>query len=95
MTEFEGAPFILLASKYYQKSSIWFMLISAFCAFRAASAFTVSLAYIHVGLRILQLVALMLKKRLVSKIAYGIATLVIVLMFFACMIDETYIIDFY
>ena len=71
------------------------MLISAFCAFRAASAFTVSLAYIHVGFRFLECFALLLKKRLISKIAYGFSTLIIAMMFFACMIDTTHIIDFY
>ncbi len=71
------------------------MLICAFCAFRAASAFTVSLAFIHTGLRILQCVSLMLKKRLVAKVAYGISTLVITMMFFACMIDQALIVRFY
>ena len=70
-------------------------MISAFCAFRAASAFTVSLAYIHVGIRLIQAVGLMLKKRILAKVAYGVSTIIIVMMFFAAMIDETHIIDFY
>ena len=95
LVEFESAPFLLLASKYFQKSAVWFVLISAFCAFRAASAFTVSLAYIHVGIRVVQLAALMLKKRVIAKVAYGVSTIIIVMMFFAAMIDETHIIDFF
>ena len=71
------------------------MLIAAFCAFRAASAFTVSLAYIQVGVRLVQGVALLLKKRVVARLAYAISTLLIIMMFFACMIDETHIIDFF
>ena len=67
--------------------SIWFMLVCALCAFRAASPFTVAIAYIHVLCRILQAVALMLKKRPLAKAAYGVATLMIVMMFFAAMID--------
>ena len=70
------------------------MLISAFCAFRAPSAFTVSLSYIHVGIRLVQLAALMLKKRVIAKVAYGVSTIIIVMMFFACMIDESHVVDF-
>ena len=71
------------------------MLVCAFCAFRAPSAFTVSLAFIHVGIRLVQVVALMLKKRVIAKVAYGVATIIVVMMFFAAMIDESHIIDFY
>ena len=63
------------------------MLIAAFCSFRAASAFTVSIAYICVGCRILQVIGAVFKKRMVAKAAYGLCTLMIVMMFFACMID--------
>ena len=87
LVEFNSAPFLLLASKYYQKSSIWFMLVSAFCAFRSASAFTVSVAYIQVFSRLIQVIALMLKKRPLAKVSYGLATVAIIMMFFADMID--------
>ena len=52
LAEFESAPIVHLASKNFQKSTVWFMLIAAFCSFRAASAFTVSVAYICVGFRL-------------------------------------------
>ena len=87
LAEFTSAPFLVLASKNFQKSTIWFMLVAAFCSFRAASAFTVAIAYIHVGFRVLQTVALMLKKRPLAKVAYGLSTLMIVMMFFAAMVD--------
>ena len=46
LAEFGSGPFLLLASKYYQKMSLWFMLVAGFCAFRAPSTFTVVIAYI-------------------------------------------------
>ena len=93
--EFESAPFLLLASKYYQRSTVWFLLIAALCSFRTPSAFTVSLAYIQVGFRVVQGIALMLKKRLISKVAYGISTIILVMMFFACLNDDSNTVSFY
>ena len=42
----------------------------------------------------MQLAALMLKKRVIAKVAYGVSTIIIVMMFFACMIDESHVVDF-
>jgi hypothetical protein len=87
LTEFESAPYMHMASKYYQRSTVWFMLIAAFCSFRAAGAFTVSIAYINVFFRVIQLVGVIFKKRMVAKAGYGLCTITIIMLFFACMID--------
>ena len=87
IVEFEQWPFILMVSKNFQRSQIWFMLVASLCAFRAASAFTVTIAYLQVGFRLLQLIALKLKKRKLAYIAYGLSTLFIGMMFFAAMAD--------
>ena len=87
LNEFNSAPFFLLASKYFQRSSIWFLLVTGLCALRCASIFTVVLAYIHVLCRVFQTVALMFKKRPFAKAAYGLSTLIIFMMFFAAMVD--------
>ena len=65
------------------------------CAIRAPSTFTVVLAYIQVLFRLFQVIALMLKKRLIAKVAYSFSTLVVVLMFFGAMVDQTHIISFF
>ena len=71
------------------------MLVAAFCAFRAPSAFSVVVAYLHVGFRLLQGVALMLKKRPLAKAAYGLCTLMIVMLFFAAMCDQTHVVSYF
>ena len=81
--------------KYFQKSSIWFLLVATFCAIRAPSTFTVVLAYIQVLFRLFQVIALMLKKRMLAKVAYAFCSIVIVLMFFGAMVDQTHIVSFY
>ena len=53
------------------------------------------LAYIQVLFRLFQVIALMLKKRLIAKVAYSFSTLVVVLMFFGAMVDQTHIISFF
>ena len=53
LAEFTSAPFIQLAVKNFQKASIWFMLVAALCSFRSATTFTVTVAYVQVGLRLL------------------------------------------
>ena len=65
------------------------------CAIRAPSTFTVVLAYIQVLFRLFQLIALMLKKRTISKVAYSFSTIVVILMFFGAMVDQTRIITFF
>ena len=94
-TEFETAPFVTLASKNYQKMTLWFMLVTGFCAFRAALPLTVACAYLHVVCRVLQMVAAIFKKRRLANVAYILATVFIVIMFFADMIDQSHIISFY
>ncbi len=65
------------------------------CAIRAPSTFTVVLAYIQVLFRLFQLIALMLKKRTIAKVAYSFSTIVVILMFFGAMVDQTRIITFF
>ena len=89
--EFASAPIEHLISKNFQKSMVWFMLICAFCCFRAAIPFNVAMAYVHVGLRLVQMVGAFFRKRIVAKAAYGLSTIVIVMMFFACMIDDSHV----
>ena len=75
--------------------SIWFMLVCAFCAFRAASPFTVAVAFLQIVFRGVQCIGLMLKKRLIAKIGYGLATICIIMMFFGAMVDQSHIISFF
>ena len=71
------------------------MLITAFCAFRAAVPLTVAAAYFSLLCRILQLVALIFKKRNAARVCYVLSTIMIAIMFFADMIDKSHIISFF
>ena len=53
MNEFYNTHFLVLAVKNYQKSSLWWCLAIAFCAMRAATGFTVFLAYMSLLSRII------------------------------------------
>jgi len=75
-------------TKNFQKSTYWFVIALAFCAMRAANTFTITLAYISVLLRIVQIVGLVLKKRMVCRVCYGANTFITVMLFFAAMVDE-------
>lgn len=65
------------------------------CAFRAPIPLTVAMAYLQVICRIVQLVGAALKKRLVARIGYIAATLFMIIMFFAVMIDQSDYVTFY
>ena len=46
MEEFENTHFLVLTVKNAQKSQLWIFLLSAYCAMRAATPFTVWMAYL-------------------------------------------------
>ena len=72
------------------------MLISGLCAFRAPNTLTITLAYIQVFFRIIQLVGTIFhnnKGRIVSEISYTLATICIIIMFFSVMIHGLNLID--
>ena len=87
--EFYNTNFLVLAVKNYQKSSIWWCLVVALCAMRAATPFTVFLAYMSLVCRIIQVVGIVLQKEKLSKAAYAIATFILVIMFFTEMVKES------
>ncbi len=64
------------------------MIAVAFCAMRSATAFIVTIAYLQVVCRVVQVIGTYLKKRNVARGGYGAATLLTVVMFFGAMIDE-------
>lgn len=63
------------------------MLLAGFCAFRAPIPLTVAMAYLQVVCRIVQLIGTALKKRIVARIGYIAATLFMIIMWFAVMVD--------
>lgn len=85
--DFDSSHLFVIVSKNFQKSSIWFLLLAGFCAFRAPIPLTVAMAYLQVVCRVVQLIGTALKKRLVARIGYVAATLFMIIMFFAVMID--------
>ena len=52
MGEFFNTHFLVLAVKNYQKSSLWWCFVISLCAMRAATGFTVFLAYMSLLCRI-------------------------------------------
>jgi hypothetical protein len=84
-----------VAVKNFQKMNIWFMLVTAFCAFRAALPVTVACAYLHVVCRLLQMIAAIIRKRMLARVAYGFSTIFITIMFFTVMVDQSHIIAFF
>jgi len=80
--EFSNLNFLILVAKNYQKSSLWFNVVIALLAMRGASSFSVLLAFVSLVLRLNQAVAVVLQKKQMAQISYGIATFLILLMWF-------------
>ena len=57
---------------------------------RAAVGFVIIIAYLQILARVLQFIGAVLKKRLLSRIGYGISTVLIVVLFFGAMVDENH-----
>ena len=93
--EFMNSHFLYLTTKNYQKMTVWFMLITAFCAFRAAMPLTVAIAYFQVICRFLQFIAAVCKKRHFAWACYMLATIINIILFLAVMVDQSHIIAFY
>ena len=55
---------------------------------RSATTFVIILAYIHLLFRVLQFVGAACKKRILSRVGYGISTAIIALMLLIGMADE-------
>ena len=89
MNEFYNTHFLVLAVKNYQKSTIWWCLAISLCAMRAATGFTVFLAYMSLICRILQVVGIVLQNDKVSRGAYAVATFLLVMIFFVEMVKES------
>jgi hypothetical protein len=89
MNEFFNTHFLVLAVKNYQKSSLWWCFVISLCAMRAATGFTVFLAYMSLICRIIQIVGIVLQSEKVSKASYLIATLLLVMIFFTEMVKES------
>jgi len=51
---------MVLTVKNYQKSSLWLCFIIALMALRGANTFSVVLAYLSVGFRIIQAIAIVI-----------------------------------
>ena len=84
-TSFE-MPFLMMIPKHYMKSTIWFMVALSICAVRTPNDLTIAVAYIQVLFRLIQMIGAILHKRRVSQIGYILATICIVILFFAAMI---------
>ena len=80
--------FIVTAVKGYQRSSIFWCLAVSLCAMRAAHPFTVTLAYLSLFFRIIQLSAIYTQNINVAKGAYLFATITLVFLFMAEMVKE-------
>jgi hypothetical protein len=84
-----------VVARNHQKSAVWFFLLCGYCAFRAALPLTVAMAYLVVICRIVQLIGAALKKRVVAKVAYVLATVFMFVMWFTVMADQSHLISFY
>ena len=70
------------------RSSLWFAVAVGFCALRAAKDFVVAIAFIQVVARVVQLVGVILRKRRIAQIGYGVSAAIITIMFMFAMADE-------
>ena len=77
----------MVITKNFQKASVWFFLISAYAAFRAPVPLTIAMAYIQVGFRVMQVIGTCLKKRVIARVGYALATLFLYILFIASMAD--------
>ena len=89
MNEFTKLPLIVMVNKYAQKTQLWFFMLTAFCAMRAANGFTVALAYTIVVFRILQTIGHILQNKFFSEFTFGIITFLLFLMFFNEFANES------
>ena len=58
LEEFENLNFLVYCIRNAQKTQFWILMLTAFCALRAANALTIWMAYLIVVCRILQITGL-------------------------------------
>ena len=80
--------FIVTAVKGYQRSSLFWCLAVGLCAMRCANPFTVTLAFMSLIFRVVQLSAIYTQNINVAQGAYLLATFTLGLMFLAEMFKE-------
>ena len=73
---------MILVVRNYQKSTIWFNFIIAMLVMRGANKLSVLLAFISVGLRVLQSVSVVIQNQNIAICAYIFSTVIIILMWF-------------
>ena len=88
VNEFYNTHFLVLAVKNYQKSSLWWCFAVSLCAMRAATGFTVFLTYMSLLCRVVQVCGIFTQNEKMSKSAYAIATVLLVIIFFQEMVKE-------
>ena len=58
LDKFSSSNFVSISVSQFQKSTLWFSLVTAFLAMRGANTFSVLLAYVSVLLRIFQAISI-------------------------------------
>jgi hypothetical protein len=84
----ETKPLLKLVADKYPMSSVWYMIAIAFCAMRAATSFTVALAYLSIIFRVVQVVGFFQQKMILAYVGYGVSAFFILLMIFASIVNE-------
>jgi hypothetical protein len=84
----ESLPFFSQIVNRYPKSINWYFMVLAFAAARAATSFGVTLAYLSLIGRIVQVVGAFTNKPIVCYIGFGISAFVLTILYFVAMAHE-------
>ena len=84
----DGAPFFNQIVMKYPKSIIWYFLLLAFAAARAATPFGIAMAYISLLGRGVQIIGAFTGKPIIGYIGYGISVVVLICLYGNVMIYE-------
>lgn len=84
----EGKPFFTRVVNRFPKSITWYWMVVAFAAARAATPFGVTVGYLLLIPRIVQVVGAFVDKPLVGYIGYGISVFLMLFLYGIAMIHE-------
>ena len=81
-------PFFSQIVNRYPKSINWFFMVVTFCAMRAGTPFAISLVYLSLISRAVQIVGTFVNKPIVAYVGYGASSLMLTILFFIAMAHE-------
>ena len=84
----ESLPFFSQVVNRFPKAIDWYYMAITFAGMRAATAFGVTLAYLILISRAVQIVGIFVNKPVVAYVGYGITFFFMIMLFFVTMVHE-------